>query len=104
MADPASWILHLCHNGDLANIWTQWWSSTAYPEVLLQVVDGDGNVFAALLQLDVGEAGQREVQAQVLHGAAVHVQALQGLLQVLPRLGEREEREGKFYYRHKTVK
>ena len=64
---------------------------TAYPEVLLQVVDGDRDVLAPLFELDVGVAGQGEVQAEVLHGAAVHVQALQALLQGLPRLGRHGE-------------
>ena len=44
------------------------------PDVLPEVVKGDAPVLAALAQLDVGVAGQREVQAQVLHRAAVHRQ------------------------------
>lgn len=59
-----------------------------HPEVLLQVVDGDRDVLAPLLQLNVGETRQGEVQAQVLHRAAVHVETLQSLLQGLPRLGD----------------
>ena len=74
------WLNHICTVSRRAR------GVAAYPEVLLQVVDGDGDVLAPLLQLDVGVAGQGEVQAQVLHGAAVHVQALQALLQGLPRL------------------
>lgn len=57
-----------------------------YPEVLLQVVDCDWDVFAALFQLNVWESWKGEVQTQVLHWAAVHVQALERLLQGLPRL------------------
>ena len=44
------------------------------PDVLPEVVEGDAPVLAALAQLDVGVAGQREVQAKVLHRAAVHRQ------------------------------
>ncbi len=38
-----------------------------YPEVLLQVVDCDWDVFAALFQLNVRESWKGEVQTQVLH-------------------------------------
>lgn len=38
-----------------------------YSEVLLQVVDCDWDVFAALFQLNVWESWKGEVQAQVLH-------------------------------------
>ena len=55
-------------------------------EVLLEVGEGDGRVLAALLQLDVGVAGQGEVQVQVLHAAAIHRQALQGQATALLRL------------------
>ena len=44
------------------------------PDVLAEVVDGDPLVLAALAQLDVGVAGQREVEPEVLHRAAVHGQ------------------------------
>lgn len=54
-----------------------------YPEVLLQVVDRDWNIFTAFLQLDVGEPRKGEIQTQILHRASVHVQAFQGLLQGL---------------------
>lgn len=57
-----------------------------YSEVFLQVVNGYWHIFASLLQFDVGESGQSEVQPQILHRAAVHVETLQGLLQGLPRL------------------
>ena len=44
------------------------------PDVLPEVVEGDAPVLAALAQLYVGVTRQREVQAQVFHGAAVHRQ------------------------------
>ena len=44
------------------------------PDVLPEVVQRDAPVLAALAQLDVGVSGQREVQAKVLHRAAVHRQ------------------------------
>lgn len=61
-----------------------------YPEVLLQVVDRDWNVFTAFLQLNVGESRKGEIQTQILHRAAVHVQAFQGLLQGLSCLHDRD--------------
>lgn len=71
-----------------------------YPQVFLQVVDRDWDVFAALFQLNVWESWKGEVQTQILHWAAVHVQALQCLLQGLPRLpqpnkhSDQRDREG----------
>ena len=44
------------------------------PDVLAEVVEGDSLVLAALAQLDVGVAGEGEVEPQVLHRAAVHRQ------------------------------
>lgn len=61
-------------------VWAATKKSIKYPEVLLQVVDGDWDVFAALFQLNVWETRKGEVQAQVFHWAAVHVQALESLL------------------------
>lgn len=60
--------------------------SITYPEVLLKVVDGDRDVFASLFQLDVWESWKSEVQTEFLHRAAIHVQALQGLLQCFSSL------------------
>lgn len=60
--------------------------SVPYSEVFLQVVNGDWHVFAPFFQLDVWESRQSEVQPQIFHRAAVHVETLQGLLQGLPSL------------------
>lgn len=49
-------------------------------------MNGDWHIFAPFFQLDVWESRQSEVQPQIFHRAAVHVETLQGLLQGLPSL------------------